>query len=223
MNHSIKKIGVIGAGRIGSTLARLWAAAGHEVRLASRHPESLASLAANIGARAATPEEAAGSSDVLLIALPFGAVREVGAKLGADLRGKVVLETSNPYPARDGAIAEEVLRSGRGTGPVVAEWLPGARLVRAFNTVWDRTLAEEAHRAPPRIGIPLASDDAEALEIAADLVKDAGFDPVIVGRLDQSRRFDTGTAVYNTGMDGASLRAALGIAAVSTPLAATDA
>lgn len=83
--------------------------------------------------------------------------------------------------------------------------------MRAFNTVWDRTLEKEAHRAGPRVGIPLASDDAEALQVAAALVADAGFDPVVVGPLDRSREFDMGAPVYDTGMSGPKVREALGL------------
>jgi predicted dinucleotide-binding enzyme len=108
-------------------------------------------------------------------------------------------------------MAEEVRRSGRGTGPYLREWFPGVRIVRAFNTVWDRTLEKEAHRAGPRVGIPLASDGEDALQIAAALVTDAGFDPVIVGPLDRSREFDMGAPVYDTGMSGPEVRKALGV------------
>jgi predicted dinucleotide-binding enzyme len=85
-------------------------------------------------------------------------------------------------------------------------------VVRAFNSVWDKTLAKEAHRAGERVGIPLASDDAEAMRVAAQLVRDAGFDPVEVGGLGTAKRFDVGTPVYNTGMSGPAVRAALGVA-----------
>jgi predicted dinucleotide-binding enzyme len=126
---------------------------------------------------------------------------------------KVVLETANPYPDRDGPMAEEVRQSGRGTGPHLREWFSGVRIVRAFSSVWDRTLATEAHRAAPRVGIPLASDYSDALEVAATLVTDAGFDPVIVGALDRSRDFDFGAPVYDTGMSGPDLRKALELSA----------
>jgi predicted dinucleotide-binding enzyme len=91
--------------------------------------------------------------------------------------------------------------------------VPGVWIVRAFNSVWDRKLTPEAYRAAPRVGIPLASDDGEALEVAATLVADAGFDPVIVGSLDRSREFDFGAPVYDTGMSGPDLRKALGLPA----------
>lgn len=107
------------------------------------------------------------------------------------------METGNPYPERDGDVARRVLDSGLGTGYWSARWLPGARLVRAFNSVWDQTLAREAHRTPPRVGVPLAADDTDAREIAAGLVRDAGFDPVLAGPLSHAREFDVGTPVYN--------------------------
>jgi predicted dinucleotide-binding enzyme len=90
--------------------------------------------------------------------------------------------------------------------------LPGVRLVRAFNSVYFKTLQTEAHRAGERVGIPLAGDDAAALDAAARLVRDAGFEPVVVGALARARSFDPGTPVYNTGMSGGDLARALGVA-----------
>lgn len=212
------KIGVIGSGMIGGTVGTLWARAGHEVMFASRRPETLDTLVQGAGATASrgTPEAAARFGDVALIAVPFKALPDLGRTLSPLLQGKVVLETSNVYPARDGALAEEVRRSGRGTGPYVAEWFPRVRIIRAFNSVWYQTLAKEAHRAPPQVGIPLASDDRQALEVAAALVRDAGFDPVIVGGLERSKEFDVDTPVYNTGMSGTDLRRALGLSGQGT-------
>jgi predicted dinucleotide-binding enzyme len=205
------KIGVIGSGRIGGLVGTLWARAGHEVKFSSRHPEQLDKLVAEAGPPASrgSVDEAARFGDVVLISVPFKSLRALGQALAAVLRGKVVLETGNPYPERDGDIARQVLNSGRGTGPFVAEWFPGARIVRAFNTVWDKTLRAEAHKSPPPVGIPLASDDPAAMDVGAALVRDAGFDPVIVGGLDRTKEFDVGSPVYNTGMSGPSLRSAL--------------
>lgn len=146
-----------------------------------------------------------------MLSIPFVALPEFGRTITEALGRKVVFDTSNPYPERDGPMAEEARQSGRGTGPYLREWFPGARIVRAFNSVWDQTLAKEAHRSGPRVGVPLASDDAEALQIAAGLVTDAGFDPVIVGALDRSREFDFGAPVYDTGMSGPEVREALGL------------
>jgi predicted dinucleotide-binding enzyme len=207
------KIGIIGSGMIGGTVGTLWAHAGHDVMFSSRKPQELRGLVERAGARASsgTPEEAAQFGDVVFVSIPFKALPEVGRNLSQYLQGKTVLDSGNPYPERDGDIAREVLDSGRGTGPFVASWFLGARVARAFNSVWYQTLQTEAHRKAPRVGIPLASDDPEAIETAAALVRDAGFDPVIVGNLDRAREFDVGTRVYNTGMSGPDLRKALSL------------
>lgn len=209
------KIGIIGSGNIGGRVGTLWSQAGHEVLFSSRHPDNLDDLVhqAGAGARKGTPEEAIAFGDVILLSIPFVALPEFGRTMAQSLAGKVVLETANPYPNRDGEMAEEVLSSGQGTGPYLRDWFPGVRIVRAFNSVWDQTLTAEAHRTPPRVGVPLASDDADALQVAAALVTDAGFDPVVVGSLDRSREFDFGTPVYDTGMSGPDVRNALGLAA----------
>ncbi len=95
-------------------------------------------------------------------------------------------------------------------GAWAAEQFPGARWVKAFNTVYFKTLENEAHRDGDRVGIPLASDDRAALDVAAQLVRDAGFDPVIVGPLARGKDFEPGTKTYNTGMSGPEVRKALG-------------
>ncbi|HVP60648.1 MAG TPA: NADPH-dependent F420 reductase [Myxococcaceae bacterium] len=206
-------IGIIGSGMIGGTVGPLWAKAGHRVLYASRHPENLAQLVRDTGhgARAGSPAEAAAFGEAVLLAVPFGATPDLGKAVGNALRGKVVLDAGNPYPSRDGAVATEVLKSGRGSGPFTAAALPGARVVRAFNSVYFEVLKREAHRAGDQVGVPLAGDDADALAVAEELVRDAGFDPVVVGGLETSARFDVGTPVYNTGMSGPALRRALGL------------
>jgi hypothetical protein len=207
------KIGIVGAGRIGGLIGTLWSRAGHEVLFSSRHPESLSGLveAAGNSARSGTPDEAISFGDVILLSIPFGELPEFGRTKREALLNKIVLETGNPNLKRDGAIAASVLKSGRGTGIFLREWFSGVRLVRAFNTVWDPVLAKEAHRVEPRVGIPLASDDEDALRIASGLVIDAGFDPVVVGALDRAREFDMGTAVYDTGMSGPEVRKILNL------------
>jgi predicted dinucleotide-binding enzyme len=204
-------IGIVGSGKIGSVVGKLWARAGHKVRFSSRHPEQLDGLVRQAGPNGSrgTIEETLGFGEVILLSIPYGSVQRFGQEYAARLKGKVVIETGNPYPERDGAIAGEVRDSGRGTGLWSAGWLPGARLVRGFNSVWDQTLAKEARRPEPRVGVPLASDDPEALEIAARLVRDAGFDAVIVGGLARAREFDVGTPVYASNMSGPDVRRAL--------------
>jgi 8-hydroxy-5-deazaflavin:NADPH oxidoreductase len=205
------KIGIIGAGHIGGTLAKLWVAAGHEVLISSRHPEELRPLAQSLGpkARVGTPREAALFGDVVLVSVPYGALPQVGRDLKAELAGKIVLDTGNPYPQRDGDMALEARRVG--TGVASLNYLPGVRLVRAFNAINSGDLASEAHRAGQLIAIPLAGDDPEALAVAQRLVRDAGFEPVVVGLLSRAHEFDVGTPVYTRLMTAPQLRQALGL------------
>ena len=205
------KIGIIGTGDIGGALARHWGAAGHQLLISSRHPEQLQALAKEIGpnVKVGTPREAAAFGEVVLISVPYGATPQVGRDYAAELKGKVVLDTGNPYPGRDGEMA--VRDRKRGTGVASAEYLPGTRLVRAFNAINAGPLANEGFHKPERLGIPLASDDPLAMKIASQLVSDAGFDPVPVGGLARARDFDYGTPVYVRGMTAAELRKALGL------------
>ena len=205
------KIGIIGTGEIGGALARHWGAAGHELLISSRHPEQLKALAAQIGpnVRVGTPREAAAFGEVVLVSVPYYATPQVGHDYAAELAGKVVLDTGNPYPGRDGDMA--VRDRKRGTGVASAEYLPGARLVRAFNAINSGPLANQAFHKPERLGIPLAADDPRAMQVAEQLVRDAGFDPVPVGALSRAREFDVGTPVYVRGMTAAELRRALGL------------
>lgn len=206
------RIGIIGAGKIGGTLAELWARAGHELVISSRHPEQLRPLAEHLGPRvkAGTPREAAAFGEVILISVPYGALPQVGRDYAAELKGKVVLETGNPYPQRDGDMAGPA--RAKGTGVASAEFLPGVRLVRAFTSIPHFSLRSEAHRAGERIGVPLAADDAQALAIAARLVEDAGFEPVVVGPLASARVFDVGSPVFGRAMTARELRERLSLA-----------
>src|SRR5215470_10508691 len=204
-----RKIGIIGAGHIGGTLAKLWVKAGHEVLVSSRHPDELKPLVESLGPKAhvGTPAEAARFGDVVVVSVPYAALPQIGRDLTADLAGKIVLDTCNPYPGRDGDMANEARKKGNGVAS--PEFLPGARLVRAFNAINSGSLSSEAHRKPPLVGIPLAGDDAEALRVAQRLVSDAGFDPVVVGGLARAKEFDVGTPVYTKLLTAAELRKAL--------------
>jgi predicted dinucleotide-binding enzyme len=205
------KIGIIGTGRIGSALAEHWAKAGHQLMISSRHPEQLRPLAERLGpqVRVGTPEEAAAFGEVLLISVPYGALPQVGRDYAAQMRGKIVLETGNPFPNRDGEMAEAA--RAKGTGVASAELLPGVRLVRVFTSVPHTAVQGDAHRSGERIGVPLAADDAEALKLAERLVRDAGFDPVVVGGLARARDFDVGTPVFGRAMTARELHQALGL------------
>jgi len=205
------KIGIIGSGRIGGTLGGLWVKAGHEVLFSARNLDPVRKLVAGLGPRAhaGTPKEAAVFGDVVLISVPYGALPQVGRDLAGDLKGKVVLDTCNPNPGRDGDMA--VAARAKGTGVASAEFLPGVRLVRAFNTVGSGALRSEAHRAGDKVAVPLAADDEAALKIAMQLVQDAGFEPVVVGPLARAKEFDTGTPVYGKALTARELRRGFGM------------
>jgi len=207
------RIGIIGAGMIGSTVAKLWVDAGHEVRLASRHPESLQPLVEKLGTRtsAGTPADAVSFGDVVMVTIPLAAVPGLARDLAASFAGKIVLDTGNAYEKRDGDAAREATAHPSGSAGWAAAQFPGARWVKAFNTVYFKVLEREAHRDGDRVGIPLAGDDREAVDIAASLVRDAGFDPVIVGPLARGREFEPGTPVYNTGASGREVRTLLNV------------
>ena len=202
------RIGIIGSGLIGGSVGLRWAEAGHEILFSSRHPEELTDLVERGGpmTRAGMPAEAAEFGEVVLIAVPYAALPQVGRDYAPMMQGKVVIDCGNPYPQRDGPMAEEAL--AKGTGVASAEFLPGVRLVRAFNAVSYRTVERDDHS---QVGIPIAGDDQEALRIVSGLVVDAGFDPVVVGSLARAREFDQGTEVYVTNWTTAQIREALGL------------
>jgi|SRR5579863_2650706 len=205
------KIGFIGAGRIGGTLARLWTQAGYQVMLSARDLGPVRELAVQLGpnARVGTPAEAAAWGEVVVVSVPYGALPQIGHDYAAELKGKVVLDTCNPYLERDGDMAKEALE--KGTGVMDPLYLPGTRLVRAFNAINYLELAKEAHRPGERIGIELAADDAQALDVAKRLVTDAGFEPVVVGGLATAKRFDHGSAIYPKTLPASQMRAELGL------------
>lgn len=174
------KIGMIGSGNVGSALGRVWAKAGHEVMFSSRNLDSDKELAASIGAnaRAGTPREAAAFGEVLVFAVPYGALPELGKALADSLKGKVVIDACNPFPQRDGEIANRARE--RGAGIVSAELLAGARIVRAFNAVGAARMGT-AHEQPGKIGMPIAGDDKDAIEVASRLIREIGYEPVLIG------------------------------------------
>jgi predicted dinucleotide-binding enzyme len=146
---------------------------------------------------------------VILLSVPYKATPQVGKDLASDWQGKIVLDTGNPYPFRDGAMATDARK--RGTGVTSKEFLPGVRLVRAFNAINESNLKNDANRKGGLWAIPLASDDAAALKVAARLVRDAGFDPVVVGGLARAREFDVGSKVYTRLLTAPQLREELGL------------
>ena len=145
-----------------------------------------------------------------MLTIPLAAVPDAARDLAPLLVGKVVIDTGNAYENRDGEVAREATKHPAGSAGWAAAMFPGSRWVKAFNTVYFKVLESEAHRDGDRVGIPLAGDDREALSTVARLVRDAGFDPVIVGPLERGKEFEPDTPPYNTGMSGRDLRSIFG-------------
>jgi len=205
------RIGVIGSGNIGGTIGGLWVKKGHSVFFSSRHPDELKDMIAKLGslAKAGTVEEAVAFGDVLFIAVPYGAVPQIGKDYSAKMKGKVMLDACNAVSTRDGAVADEVEQNG--IGVTTQKYFPGVRIVRAFNTMSYMVFAREANRPDPKLAIPIAGDDPQAVQIAAALVRDAGFDPVTVGTLADARRFQRGQPGYGQQVSAAELKQKLSL------------
>jgi 8-hydroxy-5-deazaflavin:NADPH oxidoreductase len=190
-------VGLIGSGRIGSTVAALAVDAGHRVVLSnSRHPQTLADLVAELGplARAATAAEAAGAGDLVLVSVPVKACPDLPA---GSLSGTVVMDTGNYYPERDGRIAE--LESGSLTS---SEWLarqlPGAEVVKVFNNIFFKHLLNLARPvgAADRSYLPIAGDSAAAKATVTAFLDSIGYGAVDAGPLADGWRFQPGTPAY---------------------------
>jgi predicted dinucleotide-binding enzyme len=186
------RIGIIGSGNVGSAIGRSWIKSGHDVMFSSRNLDHDKKLAAELGpkARAGSPAEAAAFGDAILIAVPYGALPELGKSLGGALNGKVVIDACNPFPGRDGEIATRARE--KGAGLTTAELLPGARIVRAFNAIGAARMGA-AIESPGKIGMPFAADEEKAIARASELIRDVGFEPVLVGGLDMGKYLMPGT------------------------------
>jgi hypothetical protein len=187
------KIGIIGSGRIGGTLGGLWVKAGHEVMFSSLDLEHDKKLAASLGPRASagTPRQAAAFGDVLLVAVPYRALPQLGKDLADVIKGKVVIDACNPFAARDGEIGTWAREKGAGLAS--AELLPGARIVRAFNAIGAARLPAIAQNQGEKIGMPIAGDDQKAIAAASRLIRDVGFEPVLIGPLVMGKHLIPGT------------------------------
>ena len=190
-------IGLIGAGHIGSTVARLALKAGYDVVLSnSRGPDTLADLVAELGghARAATPEEAAAAGDLVVVSIPLKNYHAVPV---APLRGKVVIDTNNYYPQRDTRIAELDDESTT-VSELLQAHLPESSVVKAFNNIHYAHLLGLARRAgtPERSALPIAGDDLAAKELVTGFLDDIGYDAVDAGPLAEGWRFQRDTAAY---------------------------
>jgi predicted dinucleotide-binding enzyme len=186
------KIGIVGSGNVGTALGRLWAQAGHAVMFSSRSLDQDKALAKEIGtnASAGSPKEAVAFGDVILFAVPYRALPDLGKELAPGLKGKIVIDACNPFPDRDGDIANWARE--KGVGVASAELLPGARIVRGFNAIPAAKMGA-SNKQPPRIGMPIAGDDKAAIDVVTALVGEIGYEPVLVGGLAMARHLMPGT------------------------------
>jgi len=206
------KIGIIGAGHIGGTLARRLAALGHDVSIAnSRGPATLAAFAKEAGARAVTIEEAARAGDVVVVSIPEKNIAKLPAGLFDGVpEDVVVVDTGNYYPQqRDGRI--DPIENGSTESRWVADRL-GRPVVKAFNNIYATHLRERGKPkgAKDRIALPVAGDDERAKDVVIRLLDELGFDAVDAGNLDDSWKQEPGTPVYGTDHDEAGVKRALG-------------
>lgn len=202
------RIAIIGSGNVGGTLARRLPSLGHEVSIANaRGPQSLGELAAESGARAATLQDAARDAEVVVLAVPLGAVPDLAADVFA---GTVVIDATNYYPGRDGHIA--ALEGGTPSSAWITTLLPGASVAKTFNIIQSQRLMDDGRPAgdPGRSALPVAGDDMPAKRVAMALVEELGFDAVDAGGLDESWRQQPGTPVYAAGLGADGVEQALG-------------
>jgi 8-hydroxy-5-deazaflavin:NADPH oxidoreductase len=190
------KVGMVGAGRMGGALGALFVKAGHPVMFSSRHPEKLRDLATRLGplAQAGTVEQAIAFGDVVAMVVPYAAIEEIGKAHGRVLATKaLVMDVCNPIAGRDGDDLVRWVGEQGGAGLASAKLLPGARIVRAFNAISYRRLAEIAHRPGGPVGVPMAGDDPRAIALAEGLIRRIGFEPVLVGGLAMGKYLLPGT------------------------------
>jgi predicted dinucleotide-binding enzyme len=190
------KLGFIGAGREGGALGTLFAKAGHPVMFSSRHPEQLKDLVDGAGpnAKAGTVEDAVKFGDVIVLVVPFTAVEQIGKDYGPALAAKrLLMDVSNPIPRRDGDDFVAKVNEMGGAGLATAKFIPGAKIVRAFNAIGFGKLAPDAARTDGKVGVPIAGDDKGAIDTASALITEIGFVPVLVGGLAMGKYLVPGT------------------------------
>ncbi|MFC0531972.1 NADPH-dependent F420 reductase [Phytohabitans kaempferiae] len=215
------KLGIVGAGRVGGTLAKKLTNAGHDVAIANaRGPDTLRRLESQLGphARACTPEQAAAFGDIVIVSVPFGHYRELPV---AGTAGKTVIDASNYQPTRDGHIAE-LDDNSTTSSELLQRHLPQAKVVKAFNAMrWDH-LRDYGHTGGPamRYGIPISGDDPTAKRDVADLVEQLGFEPVDAGDLAHGgRKHQPGTPLFTADLTDEELHRRLDPAVYRPPTA----
>jgi predicted dinucleotide-binding enzyme len=190
------KIATIGAGREGGALGTRFAKEGYPVMFSSRNPDSLKDLVTAAGptAKAGTVADAVAFGDVILIVVPYTAMEGIAKDYGKALATKqLVIDVSNPIARRDGEEFVKKINDQGGVGLAAEKMFPGVHLVRGFNAIGSGTLEKNAHRTGEPLGVPIASDDPQAIELASKLIKDIGFEAVLVGGMAKGKYLVPGT------------------------------
>ncbi|MBP2830689.1 NAD(P)-binding domain-containing protein [Aquimarina sp. U1-2] len=193
------KIGIIGSGNIGGNLGKHWAKAGHDVLFSSRHPEQLNDLvnASEGNAKAVSIEEAfEADADVYLLATPFKAIDKLSELYAGEYGNKVIIDATNPYPERDGEMAQEVRDSNRNASEYTAMKFNTAKTAKAFNTIRAEHLKNSAFRDSEKLAIPYAAQDEDSKQLTQQLIQDIGFDAVYVGDLTETKIMDPDQKIY---------------------------
>lgn len=192
------KIGIIGSGNIGGTLGKHWAKAGHKVMFSSRHPDELKEMADSIGAKTGTPKEAANFGEVILLATPLKHNSDVAQEVES-LKNKILIDATNPYPGRDGEVAQQIIDDQNQTSTeYTAKLFPGAKTIKAFNSVYFKVLDERAFKnGDERVAVQIAGDDENAKKLVKTLIEDIGMAPQDLGGLKEGKHFEPGAPLYN--------------------------
>lgn len=203
------KIGIIGAGGIGTLYARLWHAAGHEIRISSRSPAKLDAFVAEFtsGMFAGTPAEAAAFGDVVLLAPNYETVNAAVDAIRPHVGGKLVIDATNPLRLTEDGELQRLIPDDAVAGVVMARMLPEARIAKTLTSLWTGHVERLASRSAPEVAMPLAADAAADRDLVAGLVRDAGLVPVDLGTLAHSRPLDPGSPVWNVVLTSAELQA----------------
>lgn len=204
------KIGIIGSGNIGGNLGKHWAKAGHDVLFSSRHPAELNSLVKEAGENAqaqSVTDVFEADADVYLLAMPFKAIDKIAELYAGEYGNKVIIDATNPYPERDGEMAQEVRDANYNASEYTAMKFATAKTVKAFNTIRAEHLRDYAFRDNEKLTIPYAAQDLESRNIAKQLIKDIGFDTLFIGGLSDTKIMDPEQELYGKSLTKAFLKA----------------
>ena len=193
------RIGIIGSGKIGGNLGKHWAESGYEVWFSSKHPEELGSLVKEAGPNASAKSVAdtfEAKADVYLLAMPFKAIDKISELYAGAYASSVILDATNPYPDRDGNMAQEVRDANYNASEYTAMKFSTAKTAKAFNTIKAEHLKDRAFRTQDKLAIPFAAQDEESKAIVQNLIEDIGFDAVYVGNLSDTKIMDPNEKLY---------------------------